>query len=45
MRRLIWLQTATEFWVGGGTISLLLNIQGVQYRNGCEGQSQTQQNI
>jgi len=22
MRKVIWLQTATEFWLGGGTISL-----------------------
>jgi len=25
----IWLQTVTVFWLGGGTISLLLNIHGV----------------
>jgi hypothetical protein len=24
MRRVIWLQTPTVFWLGGGTISLLL---------------------
>jgi hypothetical protein len=29
MRGLIWLQTATVFWLGGGTISQLLNIHGV----------------
>jgi len=29
MRRVIWLQTPTVFWLGGGTISQLLNVHGV----------------
>jgi hypothetical protein len=29
MRRLFWLQTATVFWLGGGTISQLLHIHEV----------------
>jgi len=29
MIRVIWLQTPTVFWLGGGTISQLLNIHGV----------------
>jgi hypothetical protein len=29
MRRVIWLQTATVFWLGGGIILLLLNGHGV----------------
>ena len=29
MRRVIWLQTATVFWLGGGNISQLLNVQGL----------------
>ena len=29
MRRLIWLQITTVFWLGGGTISQLLHIHEV----------------
>jgi hypothetical protein len=29
MRRVIWLQIATVFWLGGGTISQLLHIHEV----------------
>jgi hypothetical protein len=29
MRRVIWLQTATVFWLGGGNISQLFSVQGV----------------
>ena len=29
MKRMIWLQTPTVFWLGGGTISLLLNAHGI----------------
>jgi hypothetical protein len=29
MRRVIWLQTPTVFWLGGGTVSQLLNVHRV----------------
>jgi hypothetical protein len=29
--RLIWLQTPTVVWLGGGTFSWLLNVHGVNY--------------
>jgi hypothetical protein len=29
MRRMIWLQTPTVFWLSGGAISLILNKHGV----------------
>ena len=31
MRRVIWLQSPTIFWLGGRIISLLLNVHGVNY--------------
>jgi hypothetical protein len=32
MRGMIWSQTPTEFWLGGGIISQLLNVRGVNDR-------------
>jgi len=29
MRRVVWLHTSTVFWLGGETISQLLNVHGV----------------
>jgi hypothetical protein len=29
MRKVVWFRTSTVFWLGGGTISQLLNVHGV----------------